>query len=495
MSLDNRSNHQNLNKMTNQTVSDPYKQDAHGAKSWAMLLREMIKSRTLRKDKLDEPEIRTAIEGLAAIALSADNPEQRLEAVSILGKGAEVSVPIRNVVYPLLERSLQSPLPPVQQWGNADDRFYLAKGISASSAFWVRDYAATELARADVDEKLPRQVWADLAINRSETLASALEKVARALADQLGSDPDAADVANRKLIRIAEVLTQTLLTADLPAGERFGKSLGALALLGGGGRGAEAAKVREDAAVAYLELLIQIVRLRFHALLDSDVYRAAGAVRGWWRPGRPPEAVERKSERLIQLSLQGLHVLARQGIRDMDLRQALTSAFGQERVNRFGRITAEQDPSLSAEASHWLATGHELPAVRLNDAVRETSDRALYELIGQLILAAEGQDTGPQALRTIADALEVFEPSHASILRSAAGRSELINQWISALAHKRHLVVVGKRGDVVSYDQLLHDSNDVLQRSAQVRVVSPAVVMSVEGRAPAIIIKAIVERA
>lgn len=481
--------------MIKNRAPSPSGDNVPSSSAWVTLLRELIRTRKLLKERLSEPEIRIALENLAATAEAAEPDELRLEAVSTLGRASEVSVPIRAAVSPLLERHLHLPLPPVGEWGNADDRFYLAKGISASRARWVKDYAAVELARGDVDERAPRQVWAELAINRSDTLADALGKVASALADQLGSVPDASDTANRKLIRIAEALTETLLTADVPAGEGFGKSLGALALQGGGGKGAETLRVREDAAVAYLELLIQIVRLRFHALLDSNLYRAAGTVRGWWRPARPPDSVERKADRLVQLALEGLHVLARQGIRDKELRQALVVAFGQDRVNNAGRTVGELDPSLPPEVSYWLATGGELPTARANVAVREVNEQATDELIGRLILATQNPDVGPQALRAIADSVEVFEPSQAAVLRLAADRSALVDQWVSAIAAKRRLSATGKRGDIVQYDPLLHESSETLQRSGQARVVSPGVLLTMEGRSQVVIMKAIVEKA
>ncbi len=483
--------------MTTNRTTSPSRESVQDSNRSATLLRDLIKTRKLLKERLNEPEISGAIEHLGAVAGGADlgADEMRLEAVATLGRAAEVSVPIRAAVYPLLEQNLRSPLPPVGTWGNADDRFYLAKGVSASSAPWVADYAARELAHGDVDEKAPRQVWAELAISRSSTLTDALGKVANALEDQLSQMPEASDTANRKLIRISEALTDTLLTADVPAGEGFGKSLSTLALQGGGGKGAESLRVREDSALAYLELLTQIVRLRFHALLDSNVYRAAGTVRGWWRPARPPDAVERKADRLVQLAAEGLHVLARQGIRDKELRQALVSAFGQERVNRAGRTVAEGDLSLEPEYSHWLATGQELPPRRTNDVVRELNDQATDELIGRLILATQNVDNGPHALRSIAESIEVFEPAQAAVLRSTADQLSLVDQWVSALAVKRRILVTGARGDIVPYDPLLHEIEGVLQRSSPARILSPGIILAVDGRPQVVIMKAIVERA
>ena len=119
----------------------------------AATIKTLIETRTFRKEKLEEETTRSAITLLAQDAENSDRPYNRLEAVAILGKAGEISKPIALYVRDLLRRALSDPLPPVNGWGNADDRYYLAKGISASHALWVRDYAAIELARADVTEK------------------------------------------------------------------------------------------------------------------------------------------------------------------------------------------------------------------------------------------------------------------------------------------------------------------------------------------------------
>jgi hypothetical protein len=77
-----------------------------------------------------------------------------LEAVSLLGKAGEVSKPIAIAVQDLIESGLKLALPPIGSWGNAEDRYYFAKGISVSRANWVKDYAAAELARAEISESV-----------------------------------------------------------------------------------------------------------------------------------------------------------------------------------------------------------------------------------------------------------------------------------------------------------------------------------------------------
>src|ERR1019366_8678050 len=109
-------------------------QDPAGFASAAALIKSLIESRQFRKEKLEEESTSAAIQILADAVKAEGSDDTRLEAVSILGKAGEISKPIAAVVHRLLEDGLQSVLPPVGTWGNADDRYYLAKGISVSHA-------------------------------------------------------------------------------------------------------------------------------------------------------------------------------------------------------------------------------------------------------------------------------------------------------------------------------------------------------------------------
>jgi hypothetical protein len=479
------------NGKSNTTTAGDLPNDFASAKT---LLKSLIESRQFRKEKLEEEPTSAALQILAEVLRAPESDERRLEVTSLLGKAGEVSKPILNVVYPILERGLVEALPAVGSWGNADDRYYLAKGVAASHAAWVKQYAAAELARAAVTERASRAAWADLAVSRATSLAEVLQTVGQSLSEHLTATNESPEGTYRKVTRIAEALGQSLLTADIPTGHGFGKAFHSLVIQAGGGKGAESSKLREEAGLRILELLTQIFRLRFDALFDSDMYRAAGSVRGWWRPARPPDPIEEKSNRIAKLAFSGLHVLARQGIADHELRQALVAALGQQRIDSLGREVSSADPSLSAELSHWLATGHSLTETKSHDSVRDLNELATDELLGRLLLATDTESAGSQALNTVAESLEVFEPSHASILRSAAARSELIVQWVKALAAKRGLSTYGARGEVVQYDPAIHEGESALQRLSAVRISVPGVNRESEGRRLRIILKAIVER-
>jgi hypothetical protein len=317
------------------------------------LIRSLIASRSNRTERLEQADVSDAIETMGRYVQNAEATSLRLEATSLLGKTTESfnSKTLIAAITALVDQGLAYPLPAIGTWGNADDRRYLAKAISLSKAAWIPQYAAEALAQAELSEKVSRDIWADLAITRAENLGAALRTIAQALSDWLSEREDSIELGYRKIRRICEALQQTLLTADVPSGRDFGDAFATLVRVAGGRKGADAVRAREEAAISVLDLLIQILRLRFDVLFDSDIYRAAGTVRGWWRPARPPEEVERRSDRVADLAMRGLHILARQGVQDNELRTALSKALDAGRVNSAGQAVAAADIGLDPALS------------------------------------------------------------------------------------------------------------------------------------------------
>lgn len=462
-------------------------------KEAAVLVESLIEARKLRKEILAQEPITSAIR-LFEQTIEGGEANDRLRAVSILGKASEVSKPVAALVHPILTAGLRVPLPRVGTWGSADDRYYLAKGVSLSSAPWTMDYAATELAQAEVAEKSSRTIWAEIAISRASTLAGVIGTVSSALSEQMEATSNPVDTTYRKLNRICEALGTPLATADVSSGEGFGRSFANLILQAGGQKGATAARLREDTAVTVLELMIHLARLRFEVLLDAEFYRAAGIVRGWWRPATPSSPIEAKCDRIAQLAISGLHILARQGVTDDHFRQALSSSLGAQRVNEAGRVVATTDPSLDPNISRWLATGQTLADRRTNESVKEDNERLADEVLAKLLIAIDNQDSGPQALDSVADNIEILEPLSATTLRQGASRMRLIEQWSKALGDRRYVVTSGDRGQLVRFDPALHQANEQIARSANVRITAPAVIKKLPGRPAEIVIKAVVKK-
>jgi hypothetical protein len=461
--------------------------------SAAILLQALIAARKLLKARLDEQSVKAAFALVGATA-SAGPPAERLQAISLLGKAAEISKPVAEVAIPLMSAALREPLPPTGAWGTADDHYYLAKAVLVGDQPWIASYAASELARADIAERASRSVWAEIAINRAPNLATALNTIGEALADDLRASKHTTDTAARKLNRIASALSEHLSLADVLTGEGFGRSLAALVSEAGGRTGPESKTLRHETALSVLDLMIQVLRLRFEATLDSDVYRAAGTVLQWWKPARAPDIILARSERIVSIAMASLHTLARQGVSQRNLRQALVTAFGAELVGRIGTEFVARDPSLDPAIATWLSSGRELVETRASSSVRDINEHALDELIARLLLTIDNQEAGPQELNLAADAIQLLEPGYAATIRSAATRGRLVAQWAQAIGGKRKLVLAGQRGEIVQYDPALHETQSDFQLGAQVRIRVPGVVRQQEGRPAQAILKGEVEK-
>lgn len=458
------------------------------------MLKSLIASRTLVKERLSDQSVQEVFNSIGVVARSGEE-RSRLDALSVLGKAAEISKPIADLVHPILQSGLREALPHTGSWGAADDRYYLAKAISSSSAQWVAEYAAVELARADVAERKSREVWAEIAISRSIDLASALKAIERAFGEDRSASGEGVDTACRKLNRVLGALVTPLSLADLPLGEGFGQSFSNLVAIGGGKTGPENRSLRDETAAAVLETMVQLLRLRFAASLDASIYNAARTALGWWKPARPSESINKTADRLVAIAMDALHVLARQGVTEKVVRQSIVSAFTLERVNAYGEYLSQRDPSLSADVSVWLATGKEAVRIQQNDAVRDLNEQALDEILANLLIAVARQDHARSSLDMMADDIEILEPNHAMTIRATASRARLVTQWANAAGAKRRLRLFGDLGEIVSFDPAVHISDDNLQISSRARVRTSGVVKELDGRPASIVVKAQVEGA
>jgi len=140
-------------------------------------LKSLIETRTFKKEQLQEDRVLADLRRLAWAA-SQGSVQMRLEALSVLGKAAEVSVPIAAAVRPLITSALSAIPPHTGEWGNADDRYYFAKAVSISNNRWIGRYAARELALAGTSEVRSKDVWAELALANCSSIAEAIEEIA-----------------------------------------------------------------------------------------------------------------------------------------------------------------------------------------------------------------------------------------------------------------------------------------------------------------------------
>lgn len=456
--------------------------------SASALIRAMIAERSLSKEALTDKQVVQAFDVVGRAAATGRDAD-RLEAIALLGKASEVSKPIATVALPFIEEALILPMPEIGEWGTAEDRYYLAKGLSVSPAEWVAPYAAAELARADAAERKSREIWSAIAVDRARDLSSVLRAVAAALLSDRDAGGRSPDKAARKLVRTCGVLRTRLPVADKPVGDGVGSAFTLLVLDAVGRKGPIDRDVRAETAVGVLDFLIEMLRLKFASTLDPEIYVAAGIVTGWWKPARPSEEVRALTERIADIAMASLHMLARQGVSQEAVRRALSNAVGADVVDQVGAEIARRDPSLDPALARWLAEGRDLPASRSNAAVRYIAEQDLDELVARLLLAVENQEGGPQSLELIADDLVLLDPAHAATLKAATMRAKVVAQWANSIASRRKLSLLGERGDVVPFDPAIHESGDEVPISAHVRIQMPGVVKEMEGRPSRIVLK------
>ncbi|TWB08433.1 hypothetical protein FBZ99_11919 [Rhizobium sp. ERR 1071] len=455
-------------------------------------LKSLIETRTFKKEQLQEDRVVADLRRLAWAA-SQGSVQMRLEALSILGKAAEVSVPIAAAVRPLITSALSAIPPHTGEWGNADDRYYFAKAVSISTNGWIGRYAARELALAGTSEVRSKDVWAELALANCSSIAEAIEEIADGLKSQQGRGPDDPLTPFRRLNRVCESLLKPLRVSELPAGPSLGAALRSLFSLSAASPTAEFAKVRETAALSAMDLVIAILRLRVDTLFDKDMYRAGSTPLNWWRPATPPPSVDERLNRLANLAVDALLVVARQGHKDVELRRSIATALGSRKIDEIASRRATADPSLLPEVSHWLSTGRELQAAAKNETLGEVLDQELDELIARMAIERKRFEMTPADVRQIGDAIEAFEPVHASTIKTVGTHLDLLGQSIDTILRKRGIFVSPERDETVEYDPRLHEASKPITTSTKAKVVVPGAIKTTPGRPPVILVKAIVK--
>ena len=419
--------------------------------------------------------------------------DERLGAVSLLGKASEISRPVSDIARPLLSAALIEPLPPIGTWGSAEDRYYLATSLLQCNEDWVGEYAATELATGDIAERLSREVWSGIAVKMTSTLSDLLKILSNALSNDKQAHSYSIDTASRKLHRTLNALRDPISLADVPVGDGFGRAFSDLIYRSSSRKGPSSLKLRLDTADQILGFMVQVLRLKGSIVLDADIYRAAKTAIDWWKPGDPPEAVIAPIRRLIAMAIDQVHMLARRGHAEKPLRDAIVSAFGARWVNSRARAVAKSDPALSPAMAAWLATGTEAGDIRSNPIVRDASDRTLDQLLARLLLTIEDVGSSPDLMELAAAELDFLEPRHALLLRASASQLKLSRQWMQAAAEARGLVFSGHPGEIVQFDPDVHECDPAPSVAALVRIRTPAVLKHFGRRTSNIVLKAGVE--
>lgn len=402
-------------------------------------------------------------------------------------------MPIATAVKPIITEALNQSPPHTGSWGNADDRYYLAKAVSNVRSEWSGRYAARELALAGTSEVRSKEVWADLALANCATIAEAITEIADGLNSADGPAAEDPLTPFRRLTRACAALEAPLRSSELPAGQGLGTAFRSMFSLSIGSVTTEFIKVREATALAAMDLVITVLRLRVETLFERDMYRAVSTPLNWWKPAAPPSSVDERANRAASLGVDALMVVARQGHQDVELRRAISAALGSKRIDEIAAKRANADHSLSPELSHWLSTGRELQTAAKNETLSEFLEEELDLTIAALAIERKRFEVTPSDIRQIGDEIEAFEPVQGSVIKNVGSHLALLGQSIDAIIRKRGITVSPDRDEVVKYDPRSHESPGPMATSTEARVVVPGAIKTSAGRPPVILVKAIVK--
>src|SRR5581483_7761237 len=248
--------------------------------------------------------------------ISQWEPAARAAGLSILGRLTETVRTIR-ATREAIGRALAASdiaIPDLHFLSDAKDRYYLAITISLVPAKVSPSYLAQAIVQEDAGEAA-REALISALLDQAPDLAAAFRYLAESAESLTIDTKDAAATRARRLSRIAARLRPAIATRDLPAGEelgpnlaRFVKALTSRDLIG--------RSLRSNAAEAALGLLYELVRARFSLVSSPVTFEVVDVVKGQLGFQTWPSEINDLVQRIASRILEGIALLARQGLTD-----------------------------------------------------------------------------------------------------------------------------------------------------------------------------------
>ena len=450
-------------------------------------LSAMIQARRLTKEFFETEEFQRTWDEVQA-CLNSDHGNDVWTALSVAGRASSISKPAEAVFLPAIKRRLSEALPPWLALEDSEDRYYLAKALQSAPNSQIVDRAFAELASEEAAEKA-RRIWAGIAFEQSSSQEEFLTRLNTCIAHVKQKQGLTTDSLIRRLRRISNVIAEDLATAEKPTGPDLGNALRGFYAGRAIGSGPNDRELREESAEDFVRCLARIIRLNFRAASDPEVYGILTAIRRWWQPSTPPERFETLSMKMANAGIDALHIFARQGVRNIRLREAIVDACGRSVVDQLSKAAADADVSLPEDISYWFAHGSEQTVQRSTAAIEALSGKRLDEHIGRLLIAISSPDSNYRTIKAVADQVSILMPEEAHILSRASNRLSQITQWSKAIAHSRDMELIGARGAVVAYDPAVHDANEDCIVGSEVFVMAPGAIRKLPGRPQVLIVK------
>jgi hypothetical protein len=256
----------------------------------------------------------------------------------------------------------------------------------------------------------------------------------------------------------------------------------------------------KELASEVAETIHNLIRTRFSLATDPTTYEAMRVARGWFPRYRWEDfAKGSDSARKVTLDLlEGMTLLARQGITDDAMFECLTVVLGSEDSAR--RKTAELGRSLSSltdDVRRWLITGQTTGARRPSEsdlAVRSAEQRENLFLASLLV---DMERLGLRAMLIQKEYLaetNVLDSSIARETENFLGQAETVVDAFRSFCSRRGLRIREKINDIVEYSPPDHEIvTGPPQGIRKVRVIEPVVEKINEAGVPAVVRRGLVE--
>ena len=364
-------------------------------------LRELAQSKTL--PSAAKTEAFTQGVRMLGSGLSHADPFERLHALAALGRvWSSVKQQRPHVTDLLASASIAEPAP-VQRLPDPDERAYAAHAARFLTASWVPRFASSAAVNEESGEDARKASIGTLLVSTSD-LALALMQLRERLGALSFQTERPADSMGRRIRRIFSALHEEMGTQRLPA-EGAGSALGGLIHDSFRRLGPPpTAAIRRELVATVADVVHDIVRVRFAQATQPSTYDALEVLSRWFQPHEWEDLVADLAQvhAIAGDLLEAITLLAKAGITDQRMREALRVASGSEqRVSERLRVLADTVPGLNADVRDWLCGT--VPAATL-DLLEESGSRRIDQVIAAVLVRQEAlqqmrQDsTTPRAL-------------------------------------------------------------------------------------------------
>jgi len=462
-------------------------------------LLELNKNRKRIHEAAKSPDFSDSLEACFKEALTSGSPEDMLMATAAISRVSSIVKSFRKNAQGMARKYISERLPSPGIMQNPDDRYYIAKTCNMIASDWVADY----LAQAAIEEENAERARAEYVAGLFKSVGSlqiAFDILTQKLSKWNVSTEKPEETVARRLKRVLGAVQPALMEYE---GEITPDAGGSLARMVRIRKGLELLDqdIRRELASEVAETIHNLIRARFSLATDSATYEAIRVAKRWFPEYRWEDFAKGAASlrKVASDLLEGITLLARQGITDSAMFECLTIVLGSEDNAR--RKTAELGRSLSSltdDVRQWLITGHmqegRKPSEATDLSIRSAEHRENLLLSSHLLDIERFNRRIALIQKECLTELEVLDPNIAKGIEIFLEQARTVVDGFRSICSRRGLKIRGNINEVVEYSPLEHD---VVTGSAQgirmVRVIEPVVEKINEAGIPSIVRKGIVE--